>query len=197
MGDTMRDGFEAFCSDRWGGDRGALTWDETRGEYHLCNVNYAWLAWQAAHEAGRQLGMEQERALWEMAKAALESGMYDDALCHQAPKAELAKTSEAVPLTEIQERAAFASYAARNTSLHPNYDAAAYGAMQAGWLARAKVNATATPQPAAEREPLSELRINQIAAANEVFQYHPGAILEFVRDIEAAHGIGQQAKEQT
>lgn len=41
----------------------------------------------------------------------------------------------------------------------------------------------------ARREPLSELRINQIAGANEVFQYHPGAILEFVRDIEAAHGI--------
>ena len=33
---------------------------------------------------------------------------------------------------------------------------------------------------------LSETRINEIAAANEVFQYHPGALVEFARDLEAA-----------
>lgn len=41
----------------------------------------------------------------------------------------------------------------------------------------------------AQSEPLTEQRINEIWGANEVFEYYPGAVLEFVRDIESAHGI--------
>jgi hypothetical protein len=44
------------------------------------------------------------------------------------------------------------------------------------------------PQAAAA-VPLSTQRINEIWGASEVFEYHHGAVVEFVRDIEAAHGI--------
>lgn len=45
---------------------------------------------------------------------------------------------------------------------------------------------------AAERgrqAPLSESAIYALGAKSEVYQYHPGALLEFVREVEAAHGI--------
>lgn len=58
MGDTMREGFEKWIARR----------DEP-----FTN----WALWQAAHEQGRQLGMEQERALWLMANDAAERKLYE------------------------------------------------------------------------------------------------------------------------
>lgn len=41
----------------------------------------------------------------------------------------------------------------------------------------------------APRVPLTDEAINRLISASEVYQYHPGALLEFVREIELAHGI--------
>lgn len=38
------------------------------GRYHEWGLMLAWECYQPAHESGRQLGISQERALWEMAK---------------------------------------------------------------------------------------------------------------------------------
>ena len=43
--------------------------------------------------------------------------------------------------------------------------------------------ALAAQQPA---EPLTDERIKSMHAASEVYEYHPGAVLEFARDIERA-----------
>jgi hypothetical protein len=72
------------------------SWWERSGQFSRAGgggyeKTFAFYAWQTAHEAGRQQGMEQERALWQMAKDALESGMYEDALCAPAKAEEAVK----------------------------------------------------------------------------------------------------------
>lgn len=63
----VREQFEAHCHrDRqWSTERLA----EAPDEYLWHVVASAWQTWKAAHEAGRQQGMSQANALWEMAKA--------------------------------------------------------------------------------------------------------------------------------
>lgn len=36
---------------------------------------------------------------------------------------------------------------------------------------------------------MTDEQINKLVSASEVYEYHPGAILEFAREIERAHGI--------
>jgi hypothetical protein len=43
--------------------------------------------------------------------------------------------------------------------------------------------------PPTAPQALTEEQINRLVASSEVYQYHPGALIEFVREIEAAHGI--------
>lgn len=70
MGDTMREKFE-----RWGATQGCKygvkRWSDT-GLYIDGEMQAFWKAWQAAFEAGRQLGMEQAHALHELAKSSRE-----------------------------------------------------------------------------------------------------------------------------
>jgi hypothetical protein len=94
---------------------------------------------QVAHEAGRQQGMEQERALWQMAKDALESGMYDDALCAPA-KAEMAKAEQAVPVEGVVWEDGGATLVQRGSE-HER---------------RGAKRLYLAPQPATERRPLTE-----------------------------------------
>lgn len=50
-----------------------------------------------------------------------------------------------------------------------------------------------TASPAAARKPLSVETIGRLVSASEVHEYHPGAIVEFVRSVESMHGITDAA----
>jgi hypothetical protein len=73
---------------------------------------------QQCHEAGRQQGMWQERALWQMARDALESGMYDDALCEPA-KDEVAAKAWAEKLQQFGQPEPVTGYQDSTGKVHP------------------------------------------------------------------------------
>lgn len=70
MGDTMREAFEA--ARRRIDGLPLNTRRRNNGEYGDYGVQRSWELWQAAHEVGRQLGMEQAHALLELSKSSRE-----------------------------------------------------------------------------------------------------------------------------
>jgi hypothetical protein len=164
------------------------------------------------HEAGRQQGMEQERALWQMAKDAQESGMYDDALCAPAKPC-----GNCNCLAQCGDTAAWAAEQAGPVALarrfHEAYERLA---PQFGYETRADTKAfdptspngrlmtavcaeVAAP-PAMERRPLTYEAVEHILKS--CCMNRPGEDIAhvFARALERAHGITagttEQAKEQ-
>jgi hypothetical protein len=153
-----------------------------------------------AFEYGRTRGMEQERALWELAKDALESGMYDDALCQPAASS-AQQCGDCNCLTQCGDVEAWAAESTTASAAQPALGwigdwvpeslAKRNGAPLEGvmlWPSDVKDKTWLVPvflQPQAERKPLGETQIASIALDH--WTVDP---VSFTRAIETAHGIG-------